>query len=172
MNQQRTTFRTTPCSSSIEVARRSVGCQRVVATFFKTILCLGLSFFVLPTWGAAQEKSEAEESTKKQGTLEFRGVEIQDKLGAELPLDLTFVNEAGESVQLEDYFNQDKPVLLTMVYYNCPMLCSLVLNGAINALREIGWTPGVEFESISVSISPVETPELARAIFCVAWRLI
>lgn len=163
MNKSRMTFQATLSSSSVEVARYVAPRQRQIALFSKALLVLTLTLVSLPTWGETVANESAEETKKDEGTLEFRGVEIQDKLGAELPLELNFMNEAGEAVRLEDYFNQDKPVLLTMVYYNCPMLCSLVLNGAIEALKELGWTPGVEFESISVSISPVETPELARA---------
>jgi protein SCO1/2 len=94
---------------------------------------------------------------------EFDGVEIGDKLGTQIPLDLKFKDEFGKDVTLADYVNGDKPVLLTMVYYNCPMLCSLVLNGAINTLKDLGWVPGDKFEAVSVSISPRETPELALA---------
>ena len=150
---------TTKFLASLEAGNAQV-CSflAILVTAFSMILSLNIH----PTWGESQIETEAEDASAPKGTLEYQGVEIQDKLGVQIPLDLQFVDEAGHPVQLNDYFHQEKPVLLTMVYYNCPMLCSLVLNGAIDTLKELGWTPGVEFESISVSISPVETPELAR----------
>ena len=121
------------------------------------LLSIIICFKACPTWGAP----EAE--TKKYTTREFEGVEIKDKLGAQVPLDLVFKDETGKEVQLNRYFHNDKPVLLTLVYYNCPMLCSLVLNGVINGLKELGWAPGDKYEAVTVSISPREGPELAVA---------
>ncbi len=93
---------------------------------------------------------------------ELEGVGITEKLGASLPLDLSFVDEAGRPVQLASYFGQGRPVLLTLNYYSCPMLCTLMLNGLIDGLRELKWTPGREFEVVTVTINPLETPTLAR----------
>lgn len=108
---------------------------------------------------AAPAIGYADEDTPR----EFDGVQILNKLGEMAPLDLKFKDDAGRDVELKQYFNQDKPVLLVFVYFNCPMLCSLVLNKAIEGLRELGWTPGQEFEALTVSISPSEGPELASA---------
>jgi protein SCO1/2 len=85
---------------------------------------------------------------------------LDQKLNSQVPLDLEFVNESGETVRLADYFGK-KPVVLTLVYYECPMLCTLILNGTVRALRAMDFSAGQEFEVLTVSINPRETPELA-----------
>jgi protein SCO1/2 len=92
-----------------------------------------------------------------------RGLDIEQKVGEKLPLDLTFVDETGATVVLGDYFRGgDRPVILVMAYYECPLLCPLVLQGVADAARGLdGWTPGDEYEIVTVSIDPQETPEIA-----------
>ncbi len=90
-------------------------------------------------------------------------VGIEEHLDAGLPLDLEFVDEDGNTVRLGDYFDGRRPVILTLNYYRCPMLCGLQLNGVVDGLEQMDWTPGVEFEMVTVSINPLETPELAAA---------
>ena len=90
-------------------------------------------------------------------------VGIEEHLDAALPLDLEFLDEAGRTVRLRDYFDGVRPVILTLNYYRCPMLCGLQLNGVVAGMEELDWTPGVEFEMVTVSIDPLETPELAKA---------
>lgn len=92
----------------------------------------------------------------------IKGVEFEQKLNQQLPLDLTFRNEAGQTVQLADYFDQ-KPVILVFAYYECPMLCTLVLNGLVTSLNGLTFDVGNQFEIVTVSIDPTETPELAAA---------
>lgn len=89
-------------------------------------------------------------------------VQVTEKLGDQVSADITLYNEEGEQVQVGDYLNNDKPVLLALVYYECPMLCNLILNGLRDGLEELSWTPGDEFEVLTVSIAPDETPELAK----------
>ncbi|HBY63817.1 MAG TPA: hypothetical protein DEH78_28665, partial [Solibacterales bacterium] len=93
----------------------------------------------------------------------LEGVGIDEKLGQPVDLDLTFLNESGRPVTLRQYFAHGRPVILNLVYYSCPMLCNLVLNGQTAVLRELPWTPGEQFEVVTVSIDPTEQPELARA---------
>lgn len=90
-------------------------------------------------------------------------VGVEEHLDARLPLELEFVDEGGRTVRLGDYFDGARPVILTLNYYRCPMLCGLQLNGVVDGLEEMDWTPGVEFEMVTVSIDPLETPELAQA---------
>ena len=90
-------------------------------------------------------------------------VGIEEHLDAALPLDLEFLDEDGRTVRLRDYFDGVRPVILTLNYYRCPMLCGLQLNGVVAGMEELDWTPGVEFEMVTVSIDPLETPELAKA---------
>lgn len=92
----------------------------------------------------------------------LNGVGIEQRLNEQLPLDLVFKNEKGESVKLGDYFGK-KPVMLSLVYYQCPMLCNQVLNGMVTAFRVMAFVPGQEFEVVTVSFDPRETPELAAA---------
>lgn len=94
---------------------------------------------------------------------EMKGVKIVEHLGDTLPLDLAFRDESGAEVKLRQFFDGERPVLLNLVYYNCPMLCNLVLNGAIEGLQDVDYTPGVEFEIVTISIDHREGPELAAA---------
>jgi protein SCO1/2 len=89
-------------------------------------------------------------------------VGIDQKLNEQLPLDAVFKNENGESVKLGDYFGK-KPVLLSLVYYECPMLCNQVLNGMVTNFRVLAFQPGQEFEVVTVSFDNRETPALATA---------
>lgn len=91
---------------------------------------------------------------------EFKNVGITEKLGQKAPLDLVFATSKGDSVKLGDLIG-DRPVILNPVYYECPMLCTLVLNGLLKALQDLAWTPGEEFDVITYSIDPEEHHELA-----------
>ena len=93
---------------------------------------------------------------------EFDGVGITEKLDAQLPLELSFVDEHGKSVKLGDYFIEGKPVILTLNYYRCPMLCTLTLNGLVKSLNKLDWSAGDEFQIVTVSIDPSEEAELAE----------
>jgi len=84
------------------------------------------------------------------------------KLGGRVPLDLAFHDETGKAVKLGDYFGK-KPVVLSLVYYQCPMLCTLSLNGLAGALEVLSFVPGREFEVVTVSFDPREGPVLAAA---------
>jgi protein SCO1/2 len=94
---------------------------------------------------------------------ELKEVGITEKLGAKVELDaLRFRDESGQEVPLARYFNQGRPVLLNFGYFECPMLCGLVLNGMLKSLKDFAWTPGNEFEVLTLSIDPREKPALAR----------
>ena len=92
----------------------------------------------------------------------LQGIGIDQRLGAKVPLDLEFRDETGRAVRLQDYF-ADKPVILTLNYYQCPMLCTLVLNGLVSSLRTLNFSAGNEFTIVTVSINPRETPALAAS---------
>ena len=87
---------------------------------------------------------------------------IEQRLGEHLPLGLTFVDETGRTVALGDYFGP-KPVVLALVYYECPMLCTQVLNGLLRSLRVLAFSVGEEFDVVTVSIDPGESASLAAA---------
>jgi len=92
---------------------------------------------------------------------QLEGIGIEERLGRQIDLDLQFTNERGYQIPLRSFFHKDKPVILNLVYYACPMLCNLVLNGQTQVLREIPWTPGEEYEIVTISIDPMESFDLA-----------
>jgi protein SCO1/2 len=92
----------------------------------------------------------------------LRDVGIDQKLNSQVPLDLVFRDEAGNEVALGQYFGQ-KPVVLVLAYYNCPMLCTIVLNGVLHSVKELKYNIGREFEVVTVSFDPTEKPSLAAA---------
>jgi len=89
-------------------------------------------------------------------------VRFDQKLDAQIPLDATFIDEHGNSVELGRYF-LGKPVILALVYYSCPMLCTQVLNGLQRSIKEIPLNLGRDFEIVTVSIDPTEHSTLAEA---------
>ncbi len=82
---------------------------------------------------------------------------IDQRLNEQLPLETTFHDESGRTVRLGDYF-KEKPVILALVYYTCPMLCNEVLNGLTRSLMPLKFTAGKEFEVVAISINPRESP--------------
>ncbi len=92
----------------------------------------------------------------------LEGVGIDQRLDQTVPLDLEFRDETGASVRLGEYFGS-KPVILALVYYECPMLCTLVLNGLVSSLKALSFSIGEEFEVVALSFDPNETPEMAAA---------
>jgi protein SCO1 len=92
----------------------------------------------------------------------LKDVGIDQKLNDSVPLDLAFRDEAGETVKLGQFFG-DKPVVLSLVYYNCPMLCTQVMNGMERSLKDVPMDIGKQFSVVTVSIDPTERPALASA---------
>jgi len=90
---------------------------------------------------------------------DLSNVGIDQRLDQQLPLNLEFKNEAGKTVKLGDYFQSGRPVILNLVYYTCPMLCGEELAGEASALSMLKFTPGKEYEVVSVSFNPDETPK-------------
>ncbi len=90
----------------------------------------------------------------------LRSVGYDQRLGVRIPLNLLFRDEAGSEVRLRQYFGQ-RPVVLALVYYECPNLCNLVLNGLLRAFRMLSFDIGKQYEVVTVSIDPRETPALA-----------
>ena len=90
----------------------------------------------------------------------LKNVGIEQHLDEQIPPDLTFRDETGKPVRLGDYFGK-KPVILNLVYYQCPMLCGEVLSGLESALRVLKFDVGKEFDVLTVSFDPRETPDMA-----------
>ena len=122
---------------------------------FVAPIILALAFFA--------DIEPANAQVVRDSVPELMNIDIVEHLGDKLPLDLQFVDDRGQPVMLGDYFGKDKPVLLTLGYYECPMLCNLVFNGVSDGIKQLGWLPGEKYEIISVSIDSTETAELAAA---------
>jgi protein SCO1/2 len=93
---------------------------------------------------------------------QLRGVDIVERLDERLPLDAAFVDESGRSVTLGDFFTADRPVIITLNYFRCPMLCTYQLNGMVSALKEVEFEPGRDFSIVTISFDPSEDAGLAR----------
>ncbi len=103
---------------------------------------------------------QAGENTGDELPKVLKTVQVSQHLNQQLPLDATFVDDTGQTVKLGDYFGK-KPAILTLVYYNCPMLCSEELDGLTSALEMVKLTPGKDFNVVVISIDSSETPALA-----------
>ena len=90
----------------------------------------------------------------------FANIGLDQLLNQQLPLTLSFRDETGKTVQLGVYFGE-KPVILSFAYYDCPMLCTLVINGLIRTLRTLSFSAGTEFNIVTVSFNPKDTPPMA-----------
>ena len=146
--------------------------RRIVMAGWRLVLCgLLLTAFCLlaqgqpgvpmpssPLYGARPEAGAV--STGLPGPL--KNVGIDQKLNEQLPLDAVFKDEQGRDVRLGDFF-KGKPVVISLVYYSCPMLCNQVLNGMLSSFRQVTFNAGEQFEVVTVSFDPRETPELAAA---------
>ena len=102
----------------------------------------------MPSQGLAEG---GQPSSAKPGILNEIG--IDQRIGEQLPLDLPFTDETGRAVRLGDYFGK-RPVILALVYYECPMLCTQVLNGLVSALGVMNFEAGREFDVVAVSFNP------------------
>lgn len=136
-----------------------------------TAVCLLLTAFCLPAFSqpGVPGPSSPLYGARPQGGAVSSGlpkalqeVGIDQKLNHQLPLDLVFRNENGEPVKLGDYFGK-KPVVLSLVYYECPMLCTQVLNGMVSSFKVLSFKAGDEFDVVTVSFDPRETSALASA---------
>jgi protein SCO1/2 len=113
---------------------------------------------MMPAGGTSPEANSGGGGLAPSEVLQSVGVD--QNLDAQISPDLTFKNERGETVRLGDYMGK-RPLLLTLVYYKCPGLCTMTLNGVVTSLRPLAFTPGNEYDVLTVSFDPRETPELA-----------
>ena len=104
--------------------------------------------------------AEAQLLQDEFGKLE--GVGVDEKLEAVLPLGLTFKNSSGQEITLGEILSSEKPLLLSLNYSDCPMLCRLQLNGLVDGMRQMRLEVGTDFDVVSVSVDPLETPMRAR----------
>ncbi len=135
----------------------------MVKAVHRRLAFIGVSFAVaLAAQSALAQKafwSDAAPSNNTKVPI-LQRVGIDQKLNNQVPLDLTFRDERGQAVPLRSYFGQ-RPVILTLVYYECPMLCTQVLNGLVSSMLPLKLDAGRDFEIVTVSFNPAETPKLA-----------
>jgi protein SCO1/2 len=116
----------------------------------------------MPLGARADQPNEAAKRGPATPADVIREVGFEQNLNAALPLDAKFRDEAGSTVELRQYFGK-RPVVLALVYYDCPMLCTLILNGLTSSLKIVNLDAGTDFDVLAVSFDPRETPELALA---------
>ena len=111
---------------------------------------------------SSEVQDPRDNSESGQQIEEYEGVEIDPQYGEHIPTDLVFQDEDGNDVELSSYFDGERPVVLHLVYHDCPMLCGVMTDGMTETLQEMSWTPGEEFEVLTVSFNHRESHELAR----------
>ncbi len=110
--------------------------------------------------GAVPSKAGTTSATERPQIL--KDVGIDQNLNQQIPLDLTFRDETGKTVQLGQYFGK-KPVVLSLVYFGCPMLCTMVEDGLLQSLKKVSFDVGDQYNVLTVSFDPHDTPEIAAA---------
>ena len=138
--------------------RRNSKARRMVALAGSALLALSVSASSHAQVSSYGDKQMGEVADHPPRIL--NRVYIHQRLNQQIPLDGTFRDETGATVRLGDYFGK-RPVILAIVYYGCPMLCSEELNGLVSALEMVKFRPGKDFDILAVSIDPAEGPELA-----------
>lgn len=109
----------------------------------------------------AAPSASAQRLLDRDEVVELNGVEVTEELGNAVPLDATFTDHNGESVVFGDYFDGETPVVLVMVYYQCPVVCPTVLTQLTNSLNEISYTAGDDYRVLVVSFDHNETTTMA-----------
>jgi protein SCO1 len=125
--------------------------------------CLGVLLLLFVSSATAQlaaYNNEAAPYKPPASHNPFADIGLDQRLDSQLPLDLAFSDENGKQVHLRQYFGK-KPVILSLAYYDCPMLCTLVINGLIRTLRTLSFSAGNEFTVLTVSFNPTDTARMA-----------
>lgn len=128
-------------------------------------LCLTLA-----VWAAASSAQAQHGPPRSRGPVvqsgqvpeELEGIGIEDKPGADIPRDITLTGSDGRELVVGEYLDTDKPLVLVLAYYGCPMLCSLVLNGTMDALKGMPETAGKDFRVLVVSFDPRDKVDVAK----------
>jgi protein SCO1/2 len=147
----------------VNVGHRNL--ERVVRSLSKTALVQIVIVVALVAVSTAQGfHSDAGAQNmgmpSNQMAPQLQGVGIDQKLNSQVPLDLTFHDETGKTVQLGQYFT-GRPVVLSLIYFNCPMLCPEVVEGMTKSLNLVKLDPGKDYDILTVSFDPRDTPEMA-----------
>jgi len=134
--------------------------KRVWRGFSAAILTFALSYIVMPEAAYSHDEKAARIAADNQPEI-FKNIGIEQKLGTRLPLKTNFRDQTGASVSLQDYLSV-KPVVLVFSYFDCPMLCPLVLEGLVRSLKPLSLNAGVDFDVLVISIDERDSPELAQ----------
>jgi protein SCO1/2 len=131
--------------------------QRTSATNAKglKLAAFALALWVTP-WGAHAQQDAPRQERQDNVPTALEKVGIEEHLGRQMPLDLPFVTSDGRAIKLHEIIRGTRPILLTLNYADCPMLCNLQLDGLVDALRQVSLVPGKDFDLITVSINPNE----------------
>lgn len=148
--------RVSPSRAHLPRIRSSV----IAGSILLSIFLLSSTSIFAQGWAQTPPPLSSEDPAANKVRM-LENVGIDQRLGEHLPLEATFRDEDGNQVKLGDYFGK-KPVVLALVYYKCPMLCNQVLNGLTSALDVLSFDIGKEFDVVTVSFDPRETPDLAR----------
>jgi protein SCO1/2 len=130
-----------------------MNCIRSITGILVTLLALSAG-------GGAQTIPDNVSKSSSGLPAQLQNVGFEPRLNAQLPLDLTFRDESGRDVQLRQYFGQ-KPVLLALVYYGCPMLCNQIEQGVVGSLKMLSFNAARDYEVVFVSFDARETPDMA-----------
>lgn len=138
--------------------------RRRLALVLPVMLLCGAAAGTLAQSGMPAPTDRAGSGAPPAGAMPalLQDIGLDQKLNTQLPLGLTFRDEQGRTIALRDLF-RGKPVILVLAYYECPMLCTQVLNGLVSSIGTLEFTAGREFDIVTVSFDPGETPALARA---------
>jgi len=122
---------------------------------------LWLAFLLVPAVALGQIPVEQTPGSPNELPKELEGIEIQDHSGTIVPPDIALVDEAGNPVHLGDFLGHGRPVAVQLAYFQCPMLCTLVLNAFVSGAKPLSWVPGKDYDVVTVSFDPRDTPQLA-----------
>jgi protein SCO1 len=123
---------------------------------------LALALLLIPGLASAQIPQVEEAGPPNKLPEELEGIEIQDHSGTTVPADVALVDEAGNPVHFGDFLGHGRPVAVQLAYFQCPMLCTLVLNAFVSGAKPLSWVPGKDYDVVTVSFDPRDTPALAR----------
>jgi len=124
---------------------------------------IAFAYLLMPGLALAQSPFSEPQTPGESNVLpaELEGIDIQDHSGTIVPADVALVDEAGNAVQLGDFLGHGRPVAVQLAYFQCPMLCTLVLNAFVTGAKPLSWVPGRDYDVVTVSFDPRDTPQLA-----------
>jgi len=123
------------------------------------LLVPGLAF----AQGAPFRSGAGTPGTANDLPQELEGIDIQDHSDTIVPADIVLTDESGAAVHFGDFLGHGRPVAVQLAYFQCPMLCTLVLNAFVSGAKPLTWVPGRDYDVVTVSFDPRDTPEVARA---------